>query len=57
LKTAAKRSTKKKSARKAAPKRRSAPKTAAPSMPAAEPGPMPSWSPPSDFGGGGDTDT
>jgi hypothetical protein len=25
-------------------------------MPAAEPGPMPSWSPPSDFGGG-DTNT
>jgi hypothetical protein len=24
-------------------------------MPAAEPGPTPSWSPPSDFGGGGDT--
>jgi hypothetical protein len=22
-------------------------------MPAAEPAPMPSWSPPSDFGGGG----
>jgi hypothetical protein len=24
-------------------------------MPAAEPAPMPSWSPPSDFGGGGDS--
>jgi hypothetical protein len=26
-------------------------------MPAAEPGPMPSWSPPSDLGGGGDSGT
>jgi hypothetical protein len=26
-------------------------------MPAAEPAPMPSWSPPSDFGGGGDSGT
>jgi hypothetical protein len=26
-------------------------------MPAAEPAPTPSWSPPSDFGGGGDSGT